>query len=359
MSDLNSTLSSMRSRYLTTDSIARSGLPFSRVLIFGAGHRGNCIYKYFVGLKCQVLAFLDNNPAKQGTTQNGLPVLSFKDAIVQYSGITIFIASHHWKAIVIQLQEAGIIDFFIMPNLSFYFCPMIRTKYSTEVNRLYEMMGDENSKQIFASIVKAYETGDDGFLMLSQYHQYDHPIVHCKENDIVIDGGAFNGDTALQFHAAGAGRVVSFEPFSDSYAALEKQIRQFGNKSVCINKAVWSGDDTLRFMTWAGSAAGNSVGKYGATEIEATSIDIVAEELKLEKVDMIKLDVEGSELQALEGAKETITRHLPKIQICLYHNLEDLWELPLYLADNYPDYVFYIGHHALDPHETVLYTIRK
>lgn len=69
----------------------------------------------------------------------------------------------------------------------------------------------------------------------------------------------------------------------------------------------------------------------------------------------IKMDIEGAELEALEGAKTTIVKNKPKLAICLYHKPDDLWKIPLYLKDLVPEYKFYIRHHGKVRWETVLY----
>lgn len=57
--------------------------------------------------------------------------------------------------------------------------------------------------------------------------------------------------------------------------------------------------------------------------------------------DFIKMDIEGSELDALKGAKNILIKKRPKLAICLYHKNQDMWEIPLYLKEIVPDYNFY------------------
>ena len=71
----------------------------------------------------------------------------------------------------------------------------------------------------------------------------------------------------------------------------------------------------------------------------------------------IKLDIEGSEMCALEGARQIIERDHPKLAVCLYHKLEDLWTIPLWIKERFREYKFYIRHHSLMSEETVLYAI--
>ena len=72
---------------------------------------------------------------------------------------------------------------------------------------------------------------------------------------------------------------------------------------------------------------------------------------------MIKLDVEGAELKALQGAEKTILQCRPKLAVCIYHKPEDIVEIPAYLLSLHSDYKFYIRHYQMSANETVLYAI--
>lgn len=69
------------------------------------------------------------------------------------------------------------------------------------------------------------------------------------------------------------------------------------------------------------------------------------------------MDIEGSELKALEGAKATIMKNHPRLAICIYHKPMDVIEIPFYIQKLVPEYKFYIRHYASNMWETVLYAI--
>lgn len=68
----------------------------------------------------------------------------------------------------------------------------------------------------------------------------------------------------------------------------------------------------------------------------------------LPRVDYIKLDIEGAELDMLHGAAKTISRWKPKMAISAYHKPEDLWTLALYIKSIRPDYEFQFRHYKID-----------
>jgi hypothetical protein len=73
------------------------------------------------------------------------------------------------------------------------------------------------------------------------------------------------------------------------------------------------------------------------------------------KVDFIKFDIEGAELEALKGGIETIINDRPQLAVSIYHSPEDFIEIPVFLMRNLENYKFYIGHYSTGVFETVLY----
>ena len=72
----------------------------------------------------------------------------------------------------------------------------------------------------------------------------------------------------------------------------------------------------------------------------------------------IKMDIEGAELEALEGARKIIERDKPKLAISCYHGMPNkhLWEIPYWIKTNFPDYRLHIRQHA-GFNETVCYAV--
>ena len=93
----------------------------------------------------------------------------------------------------------------------------------------------------------------------------------------------------------------------------------------------------------------------GETCIEVMPIDEAVD--LSERVTFIKMDVEGSELEALKGARRTIVRDKPKLAICIYHKPEDMLTLPWYIKSLVPEYKLYLRHHSVMATETVLYAM--
>ncbi len=191
--------------------------------------------------------------------------------------------------------------------------------------------------------------GYDWFLGVHdvQYNQYEQGEVTLSPDDVVIDAGAFIGDTAVFFHhkLGGRCRIHSFELLDENLALLMHNIERNGVADECIvvNKLALTdrtGDEIV--ISPGGSQGATSIfGKNTQGErIQTVTLDDYVVLSGLERVDFIKMDIEGSEAMALAGARQTIRHFRPKLAICLYHKWDDVFTLPQLIHATGVDYAF-------------------
>jgi FkbM family methyltransferase len=197
---------------------------------------------------------------------------------------------------------------------------------------------------------------------------YCHPQQYGKQyfgpsfmspvsNEVYIDGGCYDGETILDFYefAGGEGTVYGFEPDPDCYVRTKDVLRKNNKRNVTlIQKGLFDGAEILPFDRTYMSMAGSKISSGGKDRIETATID----ETVPGKVTLIKMDIEGAELAALKGARNTIARYRPRLAICIYHKRQDVVEIPWYILSLHADYRLYIRHHS--PRlglETVLYAV--
>jgi Methyltransferase FkbM domain len=94
----------------------------------------------------------------------------------------------------------------------------------------------------------------------------------------------------------------------------------------------------------------------GTATAETLSIDDLVRRQGLSRVDFIKMDIEGAELSALQGAAETLRAFRPKLALALYHKLEDWTTIPQYLRTLH-SYRFFVDHFSTRGEETVLFAV--
>lgn len=197
------------------------------------------------------------------------------------------------------------------------------------------------------------------FLQKQYAYEERNPPIWISRGDVVIDGGAAWGDTALLFaYAAGAsGRVVAFEFEPANLEILRKNMAlnpDLAARITTVSRALWRDSATTLHFTPGGTGTRVvDAGPDNALEVASISIDEYAQGLP--RVDFIKMDIEGAETAALEGAAETIRRHRPKLAISLYHSLSDFVDIPRFIASLGVPYEYYIDHATIHAEETVLF----
>lgn len=186
---------------------------------------------------------------------------------------------------------------------------------------------------------------------------FDFEYFKYGESEIFIDCGPFDGNDELKFKKTCNGKykkIIAFEPDEENFIMCKEFYKENNIENVeIINKGVWNKKDILFFKSNLDNLSYISEEDIdGIINVDVVSIDEV---MNNEEVTLIKMDIEGAEMKALEGAKETIKNKKPKLAICIYHKAEDVLEIPSYLKDLVPEYKFAIRHYTLFEAETVLY----
>ncbi len=203
--------------------------------------------------------------------------------------------------------------------------------------------------------------------MLRQYsYQTDAVAVKQEPNEVILDCGACFGDTSLFFanEIGPHGKVYSFEFIRSNVEIFKKNISlnpELAKRISLIEQPVWENSGYRLFYTDNGPASKVGFEKFEGAENQTStiSIDELVMEHALEKVDFIKMDIEGAELSALKGAAETLKKHKPKLAISLYHNPEDFKNIPEFIKQISPAYQFYLNHYTIHTEETILYAIHR
>ncbi len=287
------------------------------IVIFGAGNEGKRAFFILnqIGFGKRVVAYADNNPRNWNQKIDGIPIVSIDDLKKRYSEAVILIATYKYAPDIYgQLLVYG-----FDRNLIFY--PRFRR------------------------------------FMANAGHQYFDLLELKKEKDeVFIDAGAYDGTTSVEFVDWCEGdyeAIYSFEPDINCKERCESNFEKHGlQNAFFINKGTWREESILKFA--ADGGAGARFSEKGNIEVQVTSIDQV---LQGKRATYIKMDVEGSELDSLYGAKKTIKTWHPKLAICIYHKPEDIYEIPKYILELNQDYKFYIRHYCSYIWETVLYAI--
>jgi len=149
------------------------------------------------------------------------------------------------------------------------------------------------------------------------WHQYEVEGTRVDQNDIVFDCGASEGLFSLRV-AGRCRKVVAFEPLPDFQPALARTFARISNVQV-IPLALGRDRRTIRFHPAAGGSIKTAGGEL---EVEQTNLDQIIQDNN-ERIDFLKADIEGGEMEMLEGARKTLIRDRPKIAMTTYHRKGD------------------------------------
>ena len=212
--------------------------------------------------------------------------------------------------------------------------------------------------------------GDGGIacLLVQRQYEYHQGPVHCRvePGDVVLDCGTCWGDTTLYFaHEVGrAGQVIGFEFIPSNLVIARRNLAlnpRLAARVRIVEHPLWS-IDGLR-LHYIDGGPGSRVSDDAASRddwhgsVDTVTIDATVGRLSLARVDFVKMDIEGAELDALKGGEQTIRRHRPKLAISLYHKPDDFDSIPRYLAGLDLGYRFYLDHHTIYQNETVLFGV--
>lgn len=225
----------------------------------------------------------------------------------------------------------------------------------------------EKSRRAWDAIIKSIK-------LMSVAPIYSHkksngiPLDYLKEvktldGCTVIDGGAFDGENSLTFlnKVGENGKVFAFEPLgSDYFLDAFKEALSHDPRIIHVNSGLWSHSTRMPFtMDTQASKITKDQPFEGGQSIQVQSLDQFVSENKIKRVDFLKMDIEGAEIEALKGAQKTIERDTPDLAITIYHGLDQFVEVPYYIMTKHQNYIYNIDIHNVIGFDTVLYGTPK
>lgn len=224
------------------------------------------------------------------------------------------------------------------------------------------LLTEERSKNVFvnmlyAKIFMSLKSIEDAYS--DELIYFDKTIWGELSNETYVDCGGYIGDTALQFisKCLDYKKVFIYEPLSQLAEICENNLSYFireGSLTV-HNNAVYKEREELHFAQELGHGD-SCIKEEGELIVQAISLD---EEIK-ERISFIKMDIEGSEKNAILGVRDHIKNDNPKMAICIYHLVDDFWKIPEMIYNINSNYDFIVRQHLINGFaETVLYCIPK
>lgn len=228
------------------------------------------------------------------------------------------------------------------------------TENLDRLEQVYSLLGDDLSKKVFTSVISYRMTGNLSYLSRCETPREEmYTLLGVGENEDYLDLGAYDGDTLREFlsETGGSyGSLTAVEPDPKSRRKLLERMEKAypgitsDPRFTLIEGGVWSEEGTLSFDNAAGR--NSSLSEGGKLSVNVFSVDGIRQG---KGCSFIKMDVEGSEREALIGAGKTLSGLRPKLIFSAYHRTEDLFALPELLRKLAPEYKLFLRHQPYYP----------
>lgn len=225
-------------------------------------------------------------------------------------------------------------------------------KYEHELQQVYDRLADAASQEVFAATLNYKLSGKIEYLFdcTTQREEDLRQLVAPTEDELYMDLGAYNGDTINELGCLTDWHwqeVLAVEPDRRNCRKLRALAQSLAAEGLAVEvheAGVWSEVGELGFSD-SGGRQSTFIGAQKRT-VPVTTIDAVADG---RAVTLIKMDVEGAEVQAIAGGRQTISTFRPKLFVAAYHYDVDLFRLPLLLWKLVSEYKIYLRKHPYVP----------
>ncbi|MCM1106148.1 MAG: FkbM family methyltransferase [Blautia sp.] len=345
------------------------------VIIYGAGYGGLLLSEILQDNQINVLYFMDKSESKIGKTFNAISIVAPRPAQEKERHIPVIVGILQkgalYDSIKVFLKDFGfleiwhIIDYIQSKkmtntrNLIFGCEQSCLLNHKNEIARVYNKLGDELSKKVYAGIF-AYLSNEKNIEIPvlpyeKQYFAYD--IYKKNLQEIFVDCGSAGGNIfpfLLENNKNQFCKYIAIDP-AEKYAGLKEEYMKDERVEV-VSLALADQAGTLYLRDYLGM---NAVIVESETEGKAILADTLDNVIKRAGVipTFIKIDVEGYEGRLMQGGRRNLEKN-PLTAIAIYHRLTDLWEIPLYFIDHFPQNRFYIRSY-MNINESVFYSVPK
>lgn len=364
----------------------------SNIVIWGTGAYGKWLLSFLtlLGINKKVCCFCDSfhDDSNLDYIEN-IPVFSPSKSASLFHSATFIIASDYYEEILNSISKSPYsdIDTFVLDHdnkmlekqLIYYTNPpdpirVVGFNYTwfhvydeaDKSKKLKKMLdytdanlADQESRDIIHNRCKTFLTGDLSYIdknEINSHSYFSQDFYPISSDEVLFDCGAFTGDTIedfVTFTNKKYKKIVAFEPDEKNVKRLNAFINNKIENVVVIQKATGDKNGKVAFLN-----NGNMFSK--TVDVKDSSDELSVDIVRLDNyIDyhptLIKMDIEGAELDSLIGATQIIKTLKPKLAICIYHMPFDFYEIPKFLKSLVPEYKFKVRLHESGFCETVLY----
>jgi FkbM family methyltransferase len=375
--------------------------PFEKSLVlYGAGNLGRKTLQGLRSVGIEPLAFADGNPASHGTMVDRLKVLPPEEAVKRFGHSAAFVVTV-WSPgldrlfvnIRRQLTDLGcskVVSFMPLfwkwPELflphSVVDLPHKLVTDQAPIREAFALWDDDRSRQQYLIQLEWFLSGvptprcpltadalaleiTGGFDVDGGPQYFPHDLLVPAEKEVFVDCGAYDGDTLRAFLDWSGSRFERYFALEPDPITLPRLTHYVGTLPQNIRKkietrACAAGSSQRTALFDARGAPNSNLAVAGTVPVDCVTLDNAFAN-QTPPPTFIKMDIEGAEVDALTGAPHIIAKNLPVLAICLYHEREHLWRIPLLIRalaqERAGDYRFFCRRYLNAFMELVCYAI--
>ncbi len=222
---------------------------------------------------------------------------------------------------------------------------------------IYRALDDAESKVIFEKLIRFRFDYDishlEGFTQRENIQYFENFLKLNQEEETFIDIGAYDGYTSSEFikRCPSYQAVHAFEPDNINFQKCTETLRSFSNVH-CHPMGLSSTRGIVRFDV---SGSASKISNTGSVCIHVDRLDDVLNDIPT----FLKMDIEGGESAAIEGAQKIISTYHPRLAISVYHNVGDFWRIPEQILKLHTDYEILLRHYTESIYETVMFFLPR
>lgn len=359
-----------------------AGLKGRRVYVYGSGEFGRFLSKKLVEHGCVEPSDIKGyiNDFANGFQIEGIPVLSFDQC--DFTGddycVVVGILNAASSSVINRLQSqkikyvadtrSGMLNIVgpMLCALSEHPETMSPGNILAKIDRFHalnlpekemaQLYDDEQSLAVLHNRLDFFRTGRYELLEticpVTTMEYFGTDLLEIGEHEYYVDCGAYDGDSVLDFIGYTQGKydqIVAFEPDAANFAAMERNLA--GMPNIELIKAA------------TGQIAGEVLFSEGGQMGSAIDLDAGTRKVRMVRLDdyfkvpvtFVKMDIEGAELDTLKGMERILKECRPKLAVCVYHKVEDIYTIPKFIQSVVPEYHFKLRQHRPCIYGTVLY----
>lgn len=302
----------------------------------------------------------------------GIEILDIDALYKKRKHVLILVASIYHGSICTELEQRGFTNVYRIMERQLEFQAHLKKMNLDSVEKrlgqVLELVEDSSSMQVIESICKYWFLCEeksnywDSIYDANQY--FPEGVIKLNDDEVFCDIGAFTGDSFEMFiEKINADRkdfraAHLIELSRENYNLLQKSLltysQEIQNKVRCWNVGISDRNSIVGYIE-CDSTTKICESNKNEDEAEIVTLDRICDEIC---PTYIKMDIEGEEYAALKGARNTVDKYNPKLGICIYHCIEDVWRIPFLIKEYSKDYKLFLRHHSGSAIETVCYAVK-